>query len=303
MVLHVSDTASNRRDQIANFAEILRNAPAKQAVFIAVYRGKKRLKTVQEIATSTDFSTKRVTEIAKPLAGGEKLFEQGREKISGRMHTVYRKLDFVEANKRKILQLAKNKQKLDSYHTKTNPKSNSKGQRITIRVPFKTHAPEFVSIGEIAQFKNVKKVRDVPATLNPDRLSERKVKTGILKLLKESKDPKDWGGESNDIFTTRLTLNGSNRRAAFALKGPAKKGPLVPAKMGKNGDQVQRLFDSPAEVFLVQYEGEIAESIVSLMERLALAKSILHGRVFYGVIDKEDTYRLRIAYPKAFRRA
>ena len=68
------------------------------------------------------------------------------------MYTVYRKLDFVEANKHKILQLAKNKQKLDSYHPKTNPKSNSKGQRITIRVPFKTNASEFVSIGEVAQF-------------------------------------------------------------------------------------------------------------------------------------------------------
>ena len=74
----------------------------------------------------------------------------------------------------------------------------------------------------------------------------------------------------------------------------------MPGKMVKNGDQIQRLFDSPAEVFLIQYEGEIEESVVSLMERLATAKSILHGSVYYGIIDKDDTYRLRIAYPKAF---
>src|SRR6266852_1195312 len=38
---------------------------------------------------------------------------------------------------------------------------------------------------------------------------------------------------------------------------PATTGPLVPGKMGKNGDQIQRLFGSPAQVFFVQYEEEI----------------------------------------------
>jgi hypothetical protein len=113
-------------------------------------------------------------------------------------------------------------------------------------------------------------------------------------------DPKDWGGESNDIFTTRITVGGRRRRAAFALKGPAKTGPLVPGMMGKNGDQIQRLFTSPAQVFFVQYEGEIKESVVHLMSQLALAKAATEREVFYGVIDLKDTYRLRLAYPSAF---
>src|SRR5262245_52420615 len=113
--------------------------------------------------------------------------------------------------------------------------------------------------------------------------------------------PKDWGGESNDIFTTKVKMKGVRRRAAFALKGPAKKGPLVPAMMGKNGDQIQRLLKSPADVFFVQYEGEIKESIVELMEELAKAKALLGQQVFFGIIDKVDTYRLRLAYPKAFQ--
>ena len=300
MVLNVSDTASNRRDQIANFAEILRNAPSKQAVFEAVYRGKKRLKTVEEIANTTGYTPKRVTELAKPLARGEKLFEQVRERVDGRNQTAYRKLDFVETNKRKILQLARNKKILDSYHTKTNPKNAKAGARITIRVPFKAK-PQFIAVDDVEQFKKVKHVQASATPLHPQRLPEKKVKAGLLKLLGESKNPKDWGGESNDIFTTRLRLNGKSRRAAFALKGPAKKGPLVPGKMGKNGDQIQRLFDSPAEVFFVQYEGEIAESVVGLMENLALAKAVLRGDVFYGIIDGDDTNRLRQAYPSAFR--
>lgn len=295
----VSDTASNRRDQISNFAEILRNAPAKQSVFSAVYRGKKVFKTVAEIAVETDYTSKRVTEIAKHLARGEKLFEQDREKINGKNVTVYRKLDFVAANRGKILSLAKNKGQLDSYQTKSNPRTRSTG-RVVVRVPFQVKCKS-IGIDEIEQFKRVKSVRDVPDALRPNRLPEKRVKAAFLKLLKEKRNPKDWGGEINDIFTTRLTLRGHARRAAFALKGPAKKGTLVPGKMGTNGDQIQRLFDSPAEVFFVQYEGEIAQSVVSLMENLATAKSILRGEVFFGVIDKTDTYRLRLAYPKAFK--
>lgn len=135
---------------------------------------------------------------------------------------------------------------------------------------------------------------------SPTRLPEAVVKRGIIRLLGEQMDPKDWGGEANDIFTTRISLGGQRKRAAFALKGPAKKGALVPGMMGKNGDQIQRLFGSPAQVFFVQYEGEIKESIIQLMGKLAIAKAVTERRVFYGVIDITDTYRLRIAYPKAF---
>jgi hypothetical protein len=71
--------------------------------------------------------------------------------------------------------------------------------------------------------------------------------------------------------------------------------------MGKNGDQIQRLFNSPAEVFFVQYEGEIGERVIELMEQLATAKAIMGGKIFFGVIDRSDTYRLRLAYPRAFK--
>jgi hypothetical protein len=147
----------------------------------------------------------------------------------------------------------------------------------------------------------VKLVKNVPATMSPARLPEATVKKGIVKLLGEELDPKDWGGESNDIFTTRVTISGKRKRAAFALKGPAKTGPLVPGKMGKNGDQIQRLFSSPAQVFFVQYEAEIKESVLHLMAQLATAKAIAEREVYYGVIDMTDTYRLRLAYPRAFQ--
>jgi hypothetical protein len=301
---NVSDTSSNRRDQIANFAEILRNAPARQSVFEAIYRGKKATKTIGEVAKATGYFTKRVATIAGPLAHGEKLFEQARERHNGKVTTVYKKIPFVARNKDKILSIARKRRALDHYYTKTNPKIRAnihiaKGHKVTVKVPFQVRS-KFIRIDDVKEFFKVKKIKSA-AGLLPARLSEAKTKAGILNLLGEMKMPKDWGGESNDIFTDRITIGGKKIRGAFALKGPAKKGALVPGKMGKNGDQIQRLFSSPATAFFVQYEGEVSESVYKLMEELAKARAITGGRIFWSVFDDSATKRLRKAYPKAFR--
>lgn len=301
---NVSDTSSNRRDQIANFSEILHNAPARQSVFKAIYHGKKAAKTIGEIAKATGYSAKRVATIAGPLAHGEKLFEQARERHGGNVTTVYKKIPFITRNKTEILAIAKSRRALDRYHTKTNPKINvnvriAKGRKLSVKVPFQVYS-KFIRVEDVKEFAKVKTVKST-AGMFPARLSEAKTKAGILNLLGEAKMPKDWGGENNDIFTDRITIGGKRMRGAFALKGPAKKGALVPGKMGKNGDQIQRLFSSPATAFFVQYEGEVNEGVYKLMEELAKARAITGGKIFWGVIDDSATKRLRQAYPKAFR--
>lgn len=171
MTGQVSDTSSHRKDQIANFAEILRNAPSRQRIFEAVYRGKKQSKSVQWISRVTPpFDCKRVTEIAKRLVH-ERLIEQGRERIDGSLQTVYRKIEFVASNKAKILQLARNKKKLDSYHTKTNPRSGGARTTVTIRLPF-AHRTHFIAIDAVDQFSKAKKIKTIPENLSPERLPE-----------------------------------------------------------------------------------------------------------------------------------
>jgi hypothetical protein len=297
MVLNVSDSSSHRRDQIANLAELLTNFPTRQALVKAVYFGKQRVKSVGELAETLGITPKRVTEIGKPLVN--RAFAQERIVEHGRKTTAYAKLDNRQLDVKEALKLANNKKKREEYHTKSNPKIKVVGHTVTIKAPFVPKVKS-LAVDDVREFQKVKSVKDVPAAMSPARLPESRVKKGIVKLLGEQLDPKDWGGELNDVFTTRMTVNGKRKRAAFALKGPAKKGVLVPKMMGSNGDQVQRLFASPAQVFFVQYEGEIKESIVDLMARLAIAKAVTEGEVYYGTIDLTDTYRLRIAYPKAF---
>ena len=73
--------------------------------------------------------------------------------------------------------------------------------------------------------------------------------------------------------------------------------------MGKNGDQIGRLFDEPAQVFLIVYCGQIDSSVVSQMQAFAIAKKAMLGqKVFFGVIDQDDLGRIEAGYPKEFER-
>lgn len=98
-------------------------------------------------------------------------------------------------------------------------------------------------------------------------------------------------------------MGNSRYYAAFALKGPGKKNKKLTSRdMGKNGDQIQRLQTSSTQVILVQYWQEIDQSVVDLMEQLAVAKSYAVGRpIYFGIIDGEDSARLIQAYPNAFK--
>jgi hypothetical protein len=59
------------------------------------------------------------------------------------------------------------------------------------------------------------------------------------------------------LYSTLLKIGGKRKAAAFGFKGPGQLGALVPGRMGKNGDQIQRLFQEEADVFFVQHWREI----------------------------------------------
>src|SRR5712664_4574408 len=120
--------------------------------------------------------------------------------------------------------------------------------------------------------------------------SEQWLKDGLKKVIGEGGTSQDWGGEKNGLFSTRFRLNGKRISVAFGLKGRATKEPLVPKKMGKRGDQIQRLMASDADVFLVQFWGQIDESVIEQMRTFAIVKSWSQRKqILYGIIDGQDT--------------
>jgi hypothetical protein len=126
-------------------------------------------------------------------------------------------------------------------------------------------------------------------------MAEEDVKTALTEIIAEPYKPKDWGGEKSDFVTPRLTINGQPLSAAFILKGRSVPGELHPAKMGKRGDQLLRVFDEPVDLVVIQHVNKIANTIVRYAE--ALAYNAKAPRRFC-VIDGGDTAHILKTYGK-----
>ena len=294
MPLNVSDARSNPADQIAHAVEVLGRAKQRIAVFKAIYFGKKRVKTVNEIATATGLDRVRVLQEGKRLADNQIVKQIGAVGM-----TAYEKDRFYSAKREKILRLVQDPVAFASFPTKARPRPELP-KEVIIRIPRPRIQVRYITIDNIDSFSRVRKVRIDPGDYTP--IPETRFKKGIAKILGESGRFRDWGGERNDMYTNRVRISGRRYPAAFAFKGPGTRGTLTPGKMGKNGDQIQRLFKTTGSVFVVQYWGQVAESVAEQMEGFAKAKSAIEGViVFFGLIDGDDSNRLLHAYPKAFK--
>lgn len=297
----VVDRASNRNDHIVNVAEAIGRSKIRRQVFEVVYNGKKKIKTLAEIRDKTGLSEKQILDAGKNLIDKEVL----KKSKKGRM--AYEKDSFIHRYKNQILACVDNPKKRDSIPTKVNPgatKSAGKSFNLSLKVSSRKIKAHQITIDDVASFSAVRKIsKGLPAV----KISESAFKNGIAGVLRQRGNFKDWGGENRDLSTTQLVISQSKRvAAAFAFKGPGKSGKLTPGKMGKNGDQIQRLvLRCPAQVFFVQYWGEeVDDSVYELLETLAQFKSFsLEKTIWYGVIDGSDSARLIAAYPKHFKGA
>ena len=293
MPRQVTDVRSSPADQIAHAVDVLGRATQRIAVFKAIYTGKKAAKAVNEIATATGLDRIRVLQEGKRLADNQIVRQIG---VAG--STAYQKDRFYAAQKSKILQLVRDPAAYAKFPTNARPKPTLPAI-IKIEIPRAVVRVKLTTVDDIDSFSRLARLRSEPESL--PAIEEARFKRGIASILNEEGRFQDWGGEKNDLFTTKLRLLGRRHAAAFAFKGPGTKGTLVPGKLGKNGDQLQRLFSSPATVFFVQYHGQIAQSVVEQMEEFAKARSVAVGEtIYYGVIDGNDSSRLMKAYHKHF---
>jgi len=157
-------------------------------------------------------------------------------------------------------------------------------------------------IEDIDSFRNV---RDVNPTVVSSQLnqngyfdkSENDIQLALEKILAESFHKEDWGGEYNDLYTSNIVINGARRTAAFLLKGNGlRKKTLEIANCGKNGDQIVRLFESPAEIFVIQFVGNISEAVIKDVEGKVEQLAVKGKPACFCIINGQDTARLLKAY-------
>jgi hypothetical protein len=128
-------------------------------------------------------------------------------------------------------------------------------------------------------------------------LTEDEVQIALEKILDVPFHKKDWGGEINDLYTSNLKINGTRIPTAFLLKGNGtKSNELQIGDCGKNGDQILRLVDSPAQLFVIQYIGNISDNVIRDIANKVENFRLRGNLTWYCIIDGRDTYRILKAY-------
>jgi hypothetical protein len=134
--------------------------------------------------------------------------------------------------------------------------------------------------------------------LVPLTLSEAKVKESICEIIGYPFPQRDWGGEVCDIFCN-MQFRRRSVPAAFVLKGKSyAHRPLRITDLGKNGDQLVRLFTLQAEIFILQSNGPIDGAVYSQVQAQVAEKLMANQPVYYLMIDGVQTARLLRAYNK-----
>lgn len=293
MPINVADIRANLNENINHAVTIIGKSNDRRKVFEAIYKGKIKVKTVDDIVKATCLSRVRVLQ-----EGGRLSANQIVDKTSKNNQTAYGKVDIYSHHKGKVLSILDNPEKSKKYPTKQKPDVTS--IIYTIEVPGKNTKVKSITIDDIDSFKKVRKITTIDNSLRLDTMLEKKIKAGLKRIIGETYSFKDWGGEKNDLYTNKIVLKGKRRIAAFAIKGRATKGTLTPKKMGKNGDQIERLVGSSAEMFFVVYHGKIDQSIYSQLEAFTIGKSMSGNTIYYGIIDGNDLNRLYQAYKECF---
>jgi hypothetical protein len=287
--VETSDFLSNAPEQIERLAKAVGTGLLRQKVFDAIYFHKTKIKSATEVAKRAGYDRIPVLKAARHLV------RRGAAKTATKNGEVaYEMIDAIHAHKGEILKLARNPKKLKELPTKRRVVVKNVGPAMA----FRPKAVE-LTVDSIDSFERVKKIKSKNNL--GDEMSEKRFKEGIQRTINEPAEWHDWGGEMHDVATTRVYYKGKRIRSVFALKGPGTKGSLVPGKMGKNGDQIARMFYGDARLFVVQYVRDIKPTIYDEMKLRARSKSEANQEViYYAVIDGTDSRRLVEAYPKQF---
>jgi hypothetical protein len=148
---------------------------------------------------------------------------------------------------------------------------------------------------DIDQFAQMKQVQAATADewlRAMQSLPEATVKSAFAHLLSEP-TKKDWGGETNDHFSSNVSIRGQRKTAAFLLKGPTMFREMTLEMCGKRADQIYRLANSGADISIVQHSHQIGEVVRATLRNM----TVYPGRPRkYCLIDGQATYRILKAY-------
>ena len=160
-----------------------------------------------------------------------------------------------------------------------------------------------IDIQHIDSFEKVRGInhRDIESYVHNgffDR-DEKTIKREFAEIIGESFVPKDWGGETEDLFTSRILLNGQRVPTSIIFNGPGKVKATQTrlSDLGARGDQLVRMMRvSPSKLYILQSVKPIAHEIIETFEALIKDQRSKGNHCYYSVIDGQDTATILYAY-------
>ena len=130
-------------------------------------------------------------------------------------------------------------------------------------------------------------------------LPEDAIRTALEDILAVPFKSEHSPAELNDLYTANVKICGRHVPTAFMLKGPGVRTPKLEIKhCGKTGNQLVKLFDSPAELFVIQFVGNVSEHVIKDVEQKTEARRAAGKPASFLVLNGQDTARLLMAYGK-----
>jgi hypothetical protein len=159
--------------------------------------------------------------------------------------------------------------------------------------------PQEIFIEDIDSFRRARAVEPQEVrSLLPLNLTEDQVQAFFEEIIGENFHQQDWGGELNDLVTSHVRVGGKRLRAVSLLKGSGTKGKLTIRKCGRNGDQIIRLTEAQADLYVIQHVDEIDERVVYDLRGKVQLKIRKGEDCQMCIIDGTDTARVLRAYRK-----
>lgn len=86
-----------------------------------------------------------------------------------------------------------------------------------------------------------------------------------------------------------MTIGGEHHSAAFMFKGPAAFTEMKISTLGKNGDQIDRIAETDADILVVQHCHKISSRVRNMLRAYALQPGNLRR---YMTIDGYETIQI-----------
>ena len=125
-------------------------------------------------------------------------------------------------------------------------------------------------IEDFSEFSNVTTLPLPSSHALMKNVPEAGFKRALAKILGEQASNELGRGNVRSLYKQFASPRSTGINAAFLLKGPARYRPMTVAHLGKNGDQILRLAQEPADVLIVQHCHDIMPPVRTLLRAMVV---------------------------------